>query len=313
MAQAILVAMIAGLASALLSGILTPNAAPMAMLFLIAPLPLFIAGLAWHPLVAALGGLIGGIVASMLISDRAAIALVGSIAIPVFSMCALALRAFGPASPYRQDNRALAAEGLDLGRIALGVALYTALIVVTSVMLVEPDHAAFVTRLQLQSERVLTQMLGAHANPNMPVAMLAEMMSSLLLPISGLVVLVTLTLSATLALQISHRGGRLLFAKPDLRRFRLPGGALILLALALIMATRDGFPGVFGEIVALGMVFLLMLQGVAVLHVRTIGMAGRGALVGLAWALIVILGAPALLFAALGIADHLFDLRRGKP
>lgn len=313
MAQAILVAIIAGLASALLSGVLTPGAAPMAMLFLLAPLPLFIAALAWHPLVAALGGLIGGLIAIIMISDRAAIALVGSIAIPVFGMSALALRAFGATDPYQQDNRAHGEEGLDLGRIALSILIYVAFLVVASVILVEPDHAAFITKLRAQSERVLTQMLGAQVNPQMPVAMLADMMAGLLLPISGLVILVTLTLSATLALQITAKAQRLLFVKPDLRRFRLPGGALILLALALIVAMRDGFLGVFGEIVTLGLAYLLMLQGMAVLHVRTIGIAGRGALIGLAWTLIVILGLPAILFAGLGMADHLFNFRRGKP
>jgi len=31
------------------------------------------------------------------------------------------------------------------------------------------------------------------------------------------------------------------------------------------------------------------------------------------WAVVVIFGFPAVLFIGLGLADHLFDLRRGRP
>ncbi len=58
MVQIFLLAGLAGFASALLSGMLTPGMLSLAFLFLVAPLPLFIVGFGWHALAGALAGLL---------------------------------------------------------------------------------------------------------------------------------------------------------------------------------------------------------------------------------------------------------------
>jgi hypothetical protein len=136
-----------------------------------------------------------------------------------------------------------------------------------------------------------------------------ELMASIMLPVSGLIIIVTLVMSAAFGAMVAERSGRLSYGKPGFNGFRLPGGSLILFGAALLVTMWDGYMGVFAEILALGLGFLLMLQGLAVLHMRLAGQNGRGLLLTAAWGSILIFGLPALLFVGVGFADHLLDLR----
>ena len=68
----------------------------------------------------------------------------------------------------------------------------------------------------------------------------------------------------------------------------------------------------FGSIVALGLLLAFVFQGLAVVHVRTIGMDSRGFLLAALWAALIVFGLPALLFLVVGMIDHLTDFRRGR-
>ncbi|MCA1951687.1 MAG: hypothetical protein LDL25_01995 [Hyphomicrobiales bacterium] len=304
LAQAILVALLAGFTTALLSGLLTPLAAPILLLSVLAPAPLLIAGFGWHPLVAALGGILAGLIAQLAAGMPAALVVSGMLAIPAFGITARAAQVFLPAEgrPGR--------DGLDLGRLALLTIMYVALAMAVAAFLFQPDYAA----LQAQLRRALelaARRIGAEP-PGGDLQALVELMAGLILPLSGLVNVLTLAISATLAMQIAERAGRLAYPRPDFRRFRLPGGALILFGLSFFLALSPGYPGLFGELVVVGLAAAFTLQGLAVLHVRTLGMAARGILLTAIWAALVIFGLPALLLILLGMIDHLADFRRGR-
>lgn len=309
MTQAILLASLAGFASALLSGMLTPGMVSLAFLFLVAPLPLFLAGFAWHPLVAALAGLIGAVAIDLATGDRAAIAFVSIMALPAYAMSAAAQRSFAT------ETRVIAKDGIATGQIALSSVIYIALIIVASAIWVEPDYAVFTQKLRgFVAEGI--RLMGAPGDPAIrdPQALnrLIELMSAIMLPMSGLVIITTITLSAALGGMIAERSGRMEFVKPSFNDFRLPGGSLILFGAALLIGMWDGYTAVFAEIVALGIALLLMLQGLGVLHTRLRGNASRGLLLSAAWASVIVFGLPALLFVGVGVADHLFDLRNRK-
>jgi hypothetical protein len=51
------------------------------------------------------------------------------------------------------------------------------------------------------------------------------------------------------------------------------------------------------------------MVGLAVLHALTLGMAGRGVILGVSYALIFFSGLPLVLFAALGAAENFLQLR----
>lgn len=309
LAQAIIVAIIAGLGTALMSGLLTPGVAPVIFLSLLAPAPLFIAGFGWHPLVAALGGLLAALIVNLFVGTPAALAVAGMFALPAFALTLLAERQFGNYAG-RPDK-----DGIDLGRMAVTLVLYLAIAGVAATMIVEPDYAALERRIRRTVEVVAGMMglgQGLPGTDKQDLSKLFDLMASIMLPASVLISLVTVVISGTLGLQIADRAGRLVFVRPDFRRFRLPGGALILMGIAFLVALRGGYVGLLGEIVALGLAFAFMLQGLAVLHVRTIGVGARGLILSASWASIIVFTFPALVFIGIGMADHLIDFRRGR-
>lgn len=308
MGQAILVAAVAGLASALLSGILTPGNVSFVLLVFLAPLPLFIAGLGWHAYVAALGGLLATLAINVSLGTRPSLAFLGSIALPTFALCYAADRLFGRA------DAAMRHPGIDLGRLAIGAIIGVALILVATTITIEPDYAEFQRRLRGMVETIVRGMLSqpGQAVPAEQAAMITDMMTRLMLPLSGGLVITTLTISGTLGLQIAERANRLAWRRPDFRSFRLPGGALILFGLALLATMIGGYTSVFAEIVLIGLAFMFMLQGLAVMHARMAGKEGKVFIIAGAWVLIIVLGLPALVFVGIGMADHLADFRRPK-
>lgn len=306
MSQAILVAIIAGFASAMLSGVFAPGVMSFALLMMIAPLPLFIAGFGWHSLVAALGGLVAAISIDLMLGNRAALAFIGTIAFPTYVLVAMCETLF----PAENGE----ADGLELGRLAMGAVFYVGLLVVLSALWVQPDFAMFSSKMHALVEDMFRGALSGGSG-QMPPDMLqriVRMVSALMLPITALVILSTLVISSTLGIQIAERANRLSWQRPDFRRFRLPGGALIVLGLSMIVAMRDGYVGVFAEIVMLGMLLMLVLQGLAVAHVLTLRQSARVLILSAIWAAVIVFGFPAFLLALLGAADHLLDLRKGR-
>ncbi len=309
MVQILLLAGLAGFASALLSGMLTPGVMAFAFLFLVAPLPLFIVGFGWHPLASALAGLIGAILVDLASGDRAALAFVSLFAFPAFIIPGMAERAFS--APDRDIRR----DGIVTGQLALAMAGYLAMIIVVTSVWIEPDYARFVARMREFVGQGLRMMAGPN-NPGLsdPATFnrVVELMSSIMLPVSGLLVILTLVMSAAFGAIVADKSSRMVYVRPAFSMFRLPGGSLILFGAALLVAMWDGYTGVFAEILAFGLALLLMIQGLAVLHARLAGHSGRGLLLTAAWGSILVFGFPALVFLGVGAADHLLDLRNRK-
>ena len=316
MGQAVFIAIMAGFASALLSGMLMPGSMSFALLFFVAPLPLFIAGFGWHSLVAALGGLVGALLIDLTVGDRGAIAFTFLLTLPAFGVAAAAERLFG--GDVRDPGR----DGIATGQIGVTLVIYVALVVVASAIWVEPDYAAFSARLREFVTIGLRQMAAPGSVLHSDAASLnrlVELMTAIMLPVSGLVIIAALVISAATGAVIADRATRMMYPRPRLSEFRLPGGTLFLFAVALIlgivpriMEIEVGYLGVFAEMVAMGLGLLLMLQGLAVFHVRTMGKPSRGFLLSATWAAILVFGLPGLLFVGAGIVDHLLDLRRRK-
>lgn len=308
--QALIIALIAGIASALMSGLVMPSSAPLLMLSLLAPAPLMIAGFGGHPLVAALGGLIAAFTAQQVNSTIAALMVCVLIALPAYGITAISKARFGLLSQRPQR------DGKEMGGIGVLLVIFLSLAAVLAAMSVEPNFEALSLRFRKALEASIGLMRGADAAlpalPTETMGRLFDLFSRVFLPISALVSLTTITISATLSAQVAERAGLLAYPRPDFRRFAVPGGGLILIGLALITATRPGYLGALGDGVLVGMLFLYLLQGFAVIHTRTIGVGGRGALLFITWGVLLVFGFPAFLFMLVGLADHLLDFRRGR-
>lgn len=304
LAQAILVAIIAGFATALLSGVVTPLSVPIMLFSILAPAPLFLAGLAVHPLAGALGGIVASLAANQVGGMPSALLMTGMFALPAFGIAVQSARAFGEYSGRPER------DGIELGRLALVLILYLALVITLGALVIEPDYDALQTRMRRVLDLAMSQVGPPPAGADL--AGILDLMVGVILPISGLVSFVSLVMSGTLAMQIAERFGRLPYARPDFRRFRLPGGALILFGLCFFLALTPGYLGLLGELVAICLAAAFTLQGLAVIHVRTIGMGARGLILGAIWAALIVFGLPAFLLVGLGMVDHLAGFRRGR-
>lgn len=309
-AQALLIALVAGVATALMSGFVLRSSAPTLMLTMLAPAPLMIAGFGWHPLVAALGGIVAALIAQLVNSNVASFMVAGMLAVPAYGVSALSLHRFSMFSQRPQR------DGKEMGGMAVLLVIFLALAGVLAAMAVEPDFEALTRRLKAAMELVMREAMGIDVSvPQARPAALAQIydiLAQIILPMSALVTLTTIIISATLAAQIAERAGLLAYPRPDYRRFAVPGGGLILLGLSFFVATRSGYLGVMGDTVFAGTLFLFMLQGLAVIHVRSLGVPGRGLLLFLVWASLIVFGLPAFLFMLVGVFDHLLDFRRGR-
>lgn len=309
MAQAILIALIAGLASALLAGLLTPHAAPALFLGVIAPVPILLAGFGWHPLVGALAGIFCTLLVNLAIGSGVALSVFALMALPAYGILWWSARAFGSYAG-RPDR-----DGIDLGRLALALALYLAAVIVLASFIAEPDFAQNQARIRAQFEALARAMVASGAGPKLDaqaLGRLVDIVAAVAQSLGALAGYITLVVSGTLAMMLAERLGRLPYARPDFRRFRLPGGALILLGLSFLLAMAAGYAGLFGEIVALLIFAAFTLQGLAVIHVRTMAMPGRAIALTAMWAALIVFGFPAFLLAFLGMVDHLADFRRGR-
>lgn len=308
MGQAFLVAAIAGLASAMLSGVFAPGN-PLFMLFVfLAPLPLFLAGLGWHSYVAALGGLLASLLINIGLGTRPSVAFFGTVAAPVFGLVWYAEALF-----LRLDGGP-AQRGIHLGRLAIAALFWVALFVIFTTLWVMPDHAILTERFRVMMSEMIAQITAGSPSKPSPEQQreIAGIFAELFLPISGVIIVVALTISGTLGLQIAERAGRLGWVRPDFRSFRLPGGALILFVLALMATMLSGYARAFAEIILMGLALFYMLQGLAVLHVWLAESSAKTPLLILAWLASALIPPVILVFTAIGMADHILDFRRPK-
>jgi Predicted membrane protein (DUF2232) len=308
MAQAIFVAILSGLTAALLSGLLTPGSIPLFLLFFLAPAPLMIAGLGWHALVAALGALVGLVLVNSVIGFRGAIGFIGMVGLPSVLACFVFAKLFD--APVR-----LPRDGERLGQLYMLLSGYVALAIIGSAISVAPDYEALQAGLRATMSEASRFMRAGAMLPQADEAALEaviDTMAGLILPISALMILITLVVSGTLALKIVERAKGNAFIAPDLRHLRLPGGAILLLGLSLFMAMDASYIGIFAGLIAVGLGLGYVLQGFGVLHFKLGGKPGGTMLIGLTWLITVLFGFPALGFLVLGMLDHLLNFRNNR-
>jgi hypothetical protein len=118
--------------------------------------------------------------------------------------------------------------------------------------------------------------------------------------------------NATLAQGALQRMGHALRPSPQWRTVVLPRWLTPALAVAALAAFLPDAIGVIGANSAVIVAMPFMLVGLAVLHTISKTWPARGLALGLIYATTVILGWPAILVAGLGVVDQWLPLRRGR-
>ena len=310
--------LVIGTGSGLIAAALFASAAiatPLAgILFYLAPLPLCLAGLGWGGMAVLVSALTGTIVTAASLGPATAAIFAGSIAVPIAFLTHLALLSRPVPSPDGQHGTAV--EWYPPGRIVGWTALIAGLLAGLFVLYLGHDQDSFresVRELLNQSalkdlDRDGTLFTGE------TFTNLSDMIARALPAAFAIVWLTVMLFNLWIAGLIVDASGRALRPWPDLHALEVPNGFLLIFAPALIASFLPGLVGLLATGLAGALLFAYTLQGLAVIHVYSLGMSFRGLLLTAVYIGIFLLGWVAIVVAIIGLAEPLLGLRdRAAP
>jgi len=296
----------AGLVSALLTAVVIKATPLAAVLYLLAPIPVLIVSLGWNHRSGLVAAVVGGLAIGVFLSPLSGLGFAVVTALPAWWLAYLAL--LGRPGP---DG---SMEWYPLGRLlawAAGTAALT--IVATAIISTGGDYEAF--------HRNAREVAEAFVNLQFPAGQSSfegEIRDELI----DLFARLTPFLSAqgfttVLALYLWAAGRIVLISKrlprpwPRVSELQMPRSVGVVLALAIVLASLDGFLSVFGFALAGALLMAFALQGLAAIHDRTLAKAGRPFLLtGLYLLIFMTQGVLMVALSLFGIADTVLRLRR---
>jgi hypothetical protein len=318
MTQIVLVGLGAGAAAALLFASVTSGALVSIFLFYLAPLPILIAALGWSQW----SGLIAAVTASACLGLAFGmmffVAFLIGIAAPAWWLGYLALLA------RSSTDRSGDVEWYPPGRLALWAAALGAIVVTIALFQIGTDEATIRNGLKAGIERVLRQQTGAPADEPLSFPGIQEpehlldLFAVVMPPVAATASVLTLILNLWISARVVKLSGRLKRPWPDIPAMTFPRYAPALLAASAIVSFLPDLAGLIASLFAATLLVAFTMLGFAVLHALTRGLTGRTAMLGGAYAFVVVLGWPALMAVLLGVAESIFKWRakaagRGPP
>jgi hypothetical protein len=243
------------------------------LLFFLASLPAFLAGLGWGWMAALVAALAGTFLAALISGPFAAMVYGLSQGLPVVVLCYLAY--LNRPSPEASDG---AVEWYPVGRLVIWAAVMAGSLSVLSLAILGSDMEALRTGLRSFIERTLARdmpQLGAKPLEPAQIEALTDIALYLLPAASAVSWLSGLLLNLWLAGRITLASGRLLRPWPDLAALSFPPGTTLALAAAAAATLISGFVGLAaaGVVGALFMAYILL--GLSIVHYVTRGKPSR--------------------------------------
>ena len=312
----ILIGLAGGFASAVLFMSATGGgAAGRVLLYFLAPLPSFLAGLGWGPasaLIAALAASAG--IGFVLGGVWPAFVFLVSQGLPVVLLCHLALLN-RPVAP--DDGSGTAVEWYPIGRLLAAAAIMAGGLSVMSLLMLGGDLEEVGRILRELIEKVFAQDLAALRNKPLTteeIDALAQLGLFLLPAASATSWLAGFSLNLWLAGRITQATGRLVRPWPDLAAMTFPPGMLWGLVIALVFTFLPGYPGLISSGFAGALLFAYMLMGLAIIHYVTRGKPQRPFILwGVYFLLLLFNSWTAAVIALLAIAEPISPLKRWPP
>jgi hypothetical protein len=296
----------AGLVSALLTAVVIKATPLAAVLYLLAPMPVLIVSLGWNHRSGLVAAVVGGLAIAVFLSPLSGLAFGLVTGLPAWWLSYLVL--------LGRPNPDESLEWYPLGRLLAWIAGTAALtIFATAVLSTGGDYDAF-----HRNAREISQAFVDLQFPTGQSSFDAEDREAIVdLFARATPFLSAQGFTAALALYLWTAGKIVAISKrlprpwPVVAELAMPRPVLLLLAVALVLASIGGFIGVLGFALTGALFMAFALQGLAAIHDRTRGRSGRGFLLAGLYVLIFVTQGVLLVVAALlGIADTLFGLRR---
>ncbi len=298
----IIIAFVAGLSSAMLGAAAMTGPGIGLFFVIVAPLPLMIVGLRWHPMLALLGGALTAAALAFFLRGSAAI---------TFSML-VTLPAYFGSSMFFWARRVEAPVAGTMALVAAGCAV---LVTIAGCLSISFSHDELEAQLLRQSEMVYRFMMGigrdgplvgpGGQDPQVFIRAYANAVA----PLSCAMLTAIYMINIWLAARITHKSLAGLFVWEPVYEMRLPRLMLPLSAGALIGALLPGYLGLFLELIGFASLICLMALGYAALHHATVGIGARGFALTALWLATFLFGLPAILMLFAGIAEIAFGWR----
>jgi hypothetical protein len=305
MMQIVLIGLGAGTAAALLFASVVSGATAAMLLLLLAPLPILIVALGWSHW--------AGLVAAA--TAAAGLAVVGvdlltafvlGVGLPAWWLGYLTMLARPAATPNGQ-------EWYPIGRLVLWAACINALIVGATLLSLGADLASLQSAFHAALDSRLDEVVGGQLENPDDAARLIDMMVRLVPAAAAASLTLSTVVNLWLAGRIVKISGRLQRPWPRLSDMRFPSFAPALLGAAVAGWFLPDLIGLSSSALAASLMIAHVLLGLTVVHATTIGLSGRGFVLGSVYGAILLFSWPIrwplLLIGLLGIGDALFDLR----
>jgi hypothetical protein len=304
-----LIALIAGLASALMFASIVSGALISLVLFYLAPLPLMVAAIGWGPLCASVGGIAAAIGLGALFGLPYCIAFAVTVALPAWWLGHLVLlsRQAGPvtqlaAGPASQPEL----EWYPVGRLLLWIAGFAALTTIAALLTLGTDAETITGTLRRSLLRLLR---ATDSQTSGEVGPFVDALVRIAPAAATVVAMMTLTLNLWLGARITATSGRLARPWPDMKTAELPPMTLVGLCVALAFCFTGGLLAIAAQIAAAALMMGYAFTGFAVLHTLTLALKSRTFWLGSTYAVVVVFGWPVIAMVILGMADAVFGFR----
>jgi hypothetical protein len=306
----VLIALIAGAASALMFASIVSGALISLVLFYLSPLPLMVAAIGWGPFYASLGGIAAAIGLGAIFGLPYCIAFAVTIALPAWWLGHLALlgRHAPETSPPASADAPTAPdlEWYPVGRILLWIAGFAVLTTIAALLTLGSDAEGITSSLRRGLMRILR---AADPETSAEIDLFIDALVKIAPAVATLISMMTLTLNLWLSAKVTATSGRLRRPWPDLMSVELPSMTLAVLCVAIAFCFTGGLLAIVAQIITAALMLAYALTGFAVLHTLTLAMKNRAFWLASAYAVVGIFGWPVIAMVILGLADAVFSVR----
>jgi hypothetical protein len=314
MRHQIAVGIAAGLAAALVYSSVSTGTPAAFVLFYIASLPLFIAGLGWGWATAGVAAFIGVVATALAIGPMGGLVFLLAVGAPAAWLSYLA-----GLSRHTQGVAGTPPQWYPPGRLVAWTSVIGGALILPTIAAFGFSLEAYEASIRAVFDRLISDG-AATPSPNLPPGLDAERLATLFVrympPVSTILWMATTLANMYVAARVVLISGKLARPWPELMRLELPNGLAAALAAAVVASFLPGLAGLVSGAFAAGFFFAYTLLGLAVLHAVTPPTPARPMVLGAAYFALVFLGWSqtilswtGLALAMLGLAEAALNLR----
>lgn len=309
----IIIAIGCGLTAAALHATIVTGSPASIVLFYLAPLPLFLAGLGWGPVVAALGGLVGAAILAGAIDIKTGAFFLLSTGVAPVLLSHLALINRPAQTGIAEEGEAADSdtEWYPEGRLILWCAGVACALMTATIFLVGGSAEGFQAQVKSMLDLIVQQMSASNASDELAnLQQVMDVFAKLAAPLAAAVWLLSTLLNLWVASRILNAANRSPRPWAPFASYSLPKSAGFALAGSLLASMLPGTLGFIALIAFTLMITVFTVIGLATLHGLTIGNPMRAFILASAYlALFVLSWVVMVPLVVLALVDLQFNLR----